>query len=267
MRSYLGAAGAVFRRDLTVFLSYRIRFVTTLLSSVFSITLFYYLSRLVRVERFPTPDDYFAFAVVGLIILSVLQSTLAGPPLLVRQELVAGTFERMALTPFGPTWSLLSTLLFPFAFAMAIAVGMLVLAAVLFGLDVSWSTAPLAVPLGALGAFAFMPFGVLLLAAVIVAKQAAGGAAWVLTLISLVAGLYFPVEVLPEWIRWTSEVQPFTPATDLLRHVLVDTPLRDSWAEGLAKLVGFTVVLLPLSLLVADRAIRVGRRRGTLTEY
>lgn len=267
MRPYLAATGAIFRRDLTVFLSYRIRFVTTLLSSVFSITLFYYLSRLVKVDTFPTPDDYFAFAVVGLIILSVLQSTLAGPPMLVRQELVAGTFERMALTPFGPTWALLSTLLFPFAFALAIAVSMLALAALLFGLDVQWATAPLAVPLGALGALAFMPFGILLLAAVIVAKQAAGGAAWVLTLISLVAGLYFPVEVLPSWIEWTSQVQPFTPATDLLRHVLVDTPLPEPAAIGLAKLVGFTVVLLPLSLLVVERAIRLGRKRGTLTEY
>ena len=63
--------------------------------------------------------------------------------------------------------------------------------------------------------------------------------------IAIVGGLYFPIAVLPGWIRWASEVQPFTPATDLLRHLLVDTPLVHPAIVELLKLVGFTAVLLP----------------------
>lgn len=263
----LAATWAIFRRDLDVFLSYRTRFVTTLLSSLFSLTLFFYLAKLVKVEAFATPGEYYAFAVVGLIILNVLNSTLAGPPGIVRQELVAGTFERLALSPFGPVGAMLSMLVFPLCFALAIATCTLAMAAVLFGLDVAWSTAWLAIPLGVLGAVAFMPFGIALLAAVLVAKQAAGGATWIIAGISLISGLYFPVSVLPDGIRWMSEVQPFTPATDLLRHVLVDTALRESAALSLVKLVGFTAVLLPASVWLVGKALAVGRRRGTLTEY
>ena len=267
MSAHLAAAAAIFRRDLDVFLSYKIRFVTTLLSSVFSLTLFYYLSGLVRVEPFETPGAYYAYAVIGLVILSVLNSTLAGPPGLVRQELVAGTFERLALSPFGPMASLLCMLLFPFCFALVVAAAMLAIAALLFGLDVAWSTAGLAIPLGVLSALAFTPFGVGLLAATLVAKQAASGTTWVIALISLVSGLYFPVERLPAGLRWMSDVQPFTPATDLLRHVLVDSPLREDALTSVVKLVVFAAVLLPVSTWLVRQALAVGRRRGTLTEY
>ena len=40
----------------------------------------------------------------------------------------------------------------------------------------------------------------------------------------------------PAWTRWLSEVQPFTPAVDLLRNLLVHTPLRDGVLVDLLKL-------------------------------
>lgn len=267
MKEQLTAAFAMVRRDWLIFISYRLRFVAVLLGSFFSLTLTYYISRLVNVPPFKGPDDYYAFAVVGLLILAVLNSTLAGPPGMVRQELVAGTFERLYLSSFGAVSSLVSMLLFPFVFALANASIMLVFAGLVFGLQIEWDTAPLAIPLAAAGALAFMPFGVLLLATVIVVKQAAAGTTWVIAGISLIAGLYFPVALLPDWIQWASDVQPFKPATDLLRHVLVGTPLSNSaWLE-LLKIAAFTAVLLPLSVRLLQLALALSRRRGTLIEY
>ena len=66
---------AVIRRDYYVFLSYRTRLVSQALTSVFSLTLFYYVSRLVHVEGFTTPDKYFGFVVVGIALVGVLYST------------------------------------------------------------------------------------------------------------------------------------------------------------------------------------------------
>jgi ABC-2 type transport system permease protein len=267
MSAYANAALAVLRRDATIFFSYRFRVLATLLSSFFSITLFHFVSKLVRHSAFPTHEAYFAYATVGLVILAVLNSTLAGPPMLARQELVAGTFERLYVSPFGPIGALLGALLFPLVYSLISATVLLAFSGIVFGLPLHWSTAPLALPLGMLGALSFMPFGIFLLAGVILVKQAATGTTWVIALISLIGGLYVPVSILPGWIRWASDVQPFTPATELLRHVLVDTPLTSSAATDLLKVVGFTVVLLPAALALLRGAIAVGRRRGTLVEY
>ena len=267
MSTLAAAAGAIFKRDLLLFVSYRSRVVTTFFTTAVSLTLFYYVSRLVHSREVGTPDDYYAFVVVGLIIFGVLSSTLATPVTTVRAELQAGTFERLVLSPFGAVRSIAALMLFPLALATVTAAASLVFAALAFGLDLRWSTAPLAIPVGMLGAASFMPFGLAMAAAVVVFKQTNAGATFVMTGITLLAGLYFPVELLPGWIGWAADVQPFTPAVDLLRNLLVGTPLKHGAAADLLKLTGFAVVTMPLSLILLRAAVRRSRRRGTIIEY
>lgn len=263
----LSAAGAICKRDALIFVSYRTRLFSTLFSRAVSLTLFYYVSRLVRSDAVGSPDDYFAFVVVGLIIFGVLTSTLSTPVGTLRAELQAGTFERMVVSPFGPARSIASLLIFPLALALLTGMLSLVFAGVVFGLDLRWSTAVLALPVALLGAAAFAPFGLVMTAAVVLFKQTNAGATLVITGVSLLAGVYFPVALLPGWIRWASDAQPFTPAVDLLRNLLVGTPLRDSPGAEVAKLVAFTVVTLPLALLALRAALERSRRRGTIIEY
>jgi ABC-2 type transport system permease protein len=262
-----GHAGlAVLERDLRVFMTYRSRVVGQLMRILLTITLFYYVSRLVSVERFPTPDDYFAFAVVGIVILRSLLSSYGSFGTTLRQELVAGTFERMATSPLGGTAGTVAMTLFPFALSLFTGALTIALAALLFGVPLAWSTLPLAPPLAILTALAFAPFALLLGAMTIAFKQTAG-AGFFIVLITFVSGAIFPVELLPGWIAWAADVQPFTPAVDILRHVIVGTPLEEEAGSGLLKIVAFVVVLLPLSILAIRRAIEYGRRRATLIEY
>jgi ABC-2 type transport system permease protein len=261
------AAGAIAKRDFLLFASYRTRFISTFFTGIVGLTLFYYVSRLVHSPRIGSPDQYFAFVVVGLIIFGVLTSALSTPLLTLRAEQQAGTLERLVLSAFGPVRSVASLLLFPVGLAMTTALTSLVFAGIVFGLKLHWSTVPLAIPLALLGALSFAPFGLIMASAVVVVKQTTAGASVVITAITLLAGIYFPVELLPGWIRWVSDVQPFTPAVDMLRHVLVNTPLRGTAFEDVAKLVGFAVVMTPVSLWILTTAVKFGRRRGTIIEY
>ncbi len=261
------AALAVMRRDFQIVLSYRTQLISVVFGGFLTLTIFYYVSRLVRVGAFASPDDYYAFVVVGIVILQMLNSVMVGPPNLLRQELLAGTFERIVLSPFGPVGGIASMLLFPFVLALATGSVLMLLAVGVFGVDLELSSAPLAIPAAVLAALAFAPFGVMLVAMVLVVKQAAVGASFILAAISLIAGFYFPTALLPDWIEWASEVQPFTPGVDLLRHLLLGSPLRESaWLE-LGKLVGFSAVMVPLSLWVLSLTVRFTRRRGTIIEY
>ena len=60
--------------------------------------------------------------------------------------------------------------------------------------------------------------------------------------ITLIAGFYFPVSLLPGWIQWASDVQPFTPAVDLLRHLLIGIDLEGSAWLAVARLAGFAAI-------------------------
>jgi ABC-2 type transport system permease protein len=266
VRADFDAAAAIVRRDWLVLASYRLRFVSQLLSLCFSVTLFHFIAKLVRVSSFRTPGAYFAFALIGLVTLQILNSALHTPPSALRGELGGGTFERFVVSPFGALRAMVAMTIFPLVYALGMAVAMLAFAAAAFGLHVQWATLPLLVPVALLGALSFLPFGLVVMAVVLLVKQAMSGVTFVVAGISLISGLYFPVSVLPAWMRELSRLQPFTPAADLMRHVMAGTGLHESLALELAKLVGFPLIVLPLSLLALRSSLRAGRRRGTLLE-
>lgn len=264
--AHLAPSLSVVRRDLLLAWSYRLQFMTGIFSGFISLALFYYVSRLVRVEQF-TPDAYFAFAAIGIVIATVTYATIQLPQMTLQQELVAGTFERILLAPWGSAAAIVSLLVYPTLYALITVVGLLSIGAAVFGLDLQWSTVPLAAPVAVMSVLAFAPFGVLLLASVVVLKKPPPGASYVVAGLALIAGLYFPVELLPGWLRWMSEVQPMTPAVELLRSSLVGQSLSDPVWLHLTKLAVFAAVAFPLSLIGLRAALRRSRRRGTILEY
>jgi ABC-2 type transport system permease protein len=266
MRLWGDAMWGIIRRDAILFVSYRSQLVAQFLGPLFTITLFYYISRLLTSKTIHSPGGYFGFVIVGLVIVQILTISIGVMPVTVRQELVSGTIERFLVSAHGPVNGILGTMLFPLINAIFSAVVMLALAALVFGLPLA-ATAFLAIPVALLGVVAFMPFAFFLVALVMAFKQASSATQFIVAGIAVIGGLYFPVAVLPGWIRWTSEVQPFTPATDLLRHLLVGTPLVHPAIDELLKLLGFIIILLPFGVLLLRAAIRYGQRTGTVAEY
>lgn len=265
MSRQLSAGLAIFRRDLTIFLSYRTVALSAAFSAAFSVALFYYLSRLLSVRSFGSSDEYFSFVVVGLVILTVIQSTLVLAAT-VRSELVAGTFERVLLSPFGAVRGAVAMMAFPILEALVFGFWTLLVASVFFGLPLRWETVPLAFPVALLAALSFSAIALAVTALLVVFKQAPG-LGMLIAGITLVSGLYFPTELLPGWISWTAEIQPFTPAVNLLRNLLVGLPSPDPAWVYVCKLLGFVAVLLPLSVWGLARGIAIGQRRGTIIEY
>jgi ABC-2 type transport system permease protein len=267
VRLYLGGALAVARRDFLLFMSYRLRLISQIISSLFVVTLFYYVSRLVVVRAFPTHNAYFAYVIVGLAAMQALTTTVSSLPGALRGELLSGTFERMVVSPYGPLGGIVAMTLFPIVMATVMVTITMSFAIVLFGLPLDWATAPLVVPVVLLGWMSFLPLALMLAAAVLIVKQAGSLASFLISGLTLASGSFFPVTILPPAIRWISEVEPLTPALQLTRHVLVGAPITGSPWVAVAKLAGFGAVLFPLSLLAISTAIRVCRRRGTLIEY
>lgn len=259
------AMWAIFRRDASMYMSYRMQMVTQQIAMLFSLLMFYYIAQLVRVPPFTEQGEYFAFVVVGIVIFGIVRSSLSIPST-VRQELVAGTYERLVLSPFGGTGAVVAMMIFPLLYALFTAAVTLLLAAVVFGVDVQWGTAGLAIPIGVLGAMSFAPFA-LVFAAITLAFKQAPGQGMIIALVSIVSGMYFPVDLLPNWLQWVSKVQPFTPTVDLMRHVLVGLPLSGTLSVDLIKLVVFAFLLVPVAIMLVSEAGRFSRRRGTVIEY
>ena len=181
-------------------------------------------------------------------------------------ELFAGTFERVVISPVGPVGGVIALSAFPILYAIALAGVMLGAAAGIFGFPVHIGGIPAALGVAGLAAVAFMCIGLLFVAGLLAFKSAMG-ATWAIAGLSLLGGIYFPLTLFPGWVHWFSDVQPFTPTLDLLRHLLLGTAsIQPVWLE-LVKLGGFAVVLMPVAAMVLSFAVDLSRRRGTLMEY
>jgi ABC-2 type transport system permease protein len=262
---YAQAIAATIKRDAAVYASYRLRFVSQIFGTLFTLTVFFYVSKLVRTNAVGAHSDYYAYVVVGIVTLTVLQSALTLSAL-VRGELMAGNFERLVISPLGPVVGSISLVIFPVISAVLFAGFTFIIAAVLFGVPILTSGIVPALFVALLSASTFAAIGLLFISALIAFKSALG-ATWVIAALSIVGGVYFQVKLLPGWLRWTADIQPLTPSVDLLRHLLVGTASAEPVWLDLVKLGGFAVVLTPVAGAILWQAIKLSRLRGTLMEY
>jgi ABC-2 type transport system permease protein len=91
---------------------------------------------------------------------------------------------------------------------------------------------------------------------------------WLIRVSSAVlSGVFYPMDVLPSWLRAVAQALPLTHALELLRRSLLQ---GDGWAElsgDLLALLALTSILLPLGFLACALAVRVGRNDGSLSHY
>ncbi len=267
MRRWLTVMGAVVERDARVALGYRFQWIAMFVSSIIGILLYYYVSRLVSSPEFRDPDKYLAFVIVGSVVAQALAAVLVSGPVSVRQELVAGTFDRLLLGATGPAPAMAATTVVPLLQIVVLGAFDIVFAAVVLGVEVEPSTSALAIPILMLGGLSLLSLMLVMVAGVLVVKQVGGLAGWFASALTLTGGLLFPTSLLPSAVTWLSAVQPLTPFVDLLRAAVLGFPLEDGAAGPVLHLLLFTAITLPLAVGFLNAAITVGLRRGTLLEY
>jgi ABC-2 type transport system permease protein len=83
----------------------------------------------------------------------------------------------------------------------------------------------------------------------------------------LLAGVYYPVEVLPDWLQAISRLLPATYSTAALRRVMLGSGSFSTGMQDLLALVGFALLLLPVGLVALRIAVRWAKIDGSLAQY
>ena len=205
---YFGAVLATVRRDAAIFATYRLRIVTQAMTTMFTLTMFYYIAKLVRPDAVGGRGHYYAFVVVGTAIISVLTAALTTSNI-VRMELVQGNFERIVVSPLGPVGGVVAVAAFPILYSIASSALMLGLAAAFFGVPFHAAAIPLALCVGVLGALALCSIGFFFTAGLLAYKSSMG-TTWVIAALGLLGGAYFPAKLFPGWAptRWATLPRP-----------------------------------------------------------
>lgn len=254
------------RKDFRIARSYRFAFIVGILATAYGLVSFRFVSKVVG-QGGPagTPDEYFSFVVVGLALAGVLRASTASVGQNTRRDQVEGTLEILATQPvstfaLGLAWSAWPVLeaLFDGVVTLALAIPL--------GFDVSPNWPALVCAL-VLSAAVFLSIGFVGAAAVLAYQQGNQVAGFAVVVMTIVSGAVFPTSVLPGWLHPLTVISPLTYSLKAMRGAIVDGQSIAAVGGDLLVLLGFAVVLLPLSVAVLNAAFAFARRRGSLARF
>jgi ABC-2 type transport system permease protein len=259
--------GAMAKKDFRTAVSYRVGFVTSVIAAFWGLFAFHFVSRLVNSGQFSgNADSYFRYTVVGLLFVSILQPTAAGTSVSARAEQVQGTLEYLASQPIRRIYVGLGWSAYGFLQSLIVAVIVLLLTIPL-GFAVSNVNVPVVIAVILLSILIFAAVGNFGAALVLLVQQGVPLVAGVLSIIVILSGTLFPVTEFPGWLQALAHLSPLTYGMDALRSALLADQPPTSYTQDLLVLVGFAIVLVPLSALVLEGTFRVAQRRATLSTF
>ncbi len=268
-RILCGVAWAFASRSVATYASYRAKLSLGLASLVLSLVTFSFVGRVVSsagsgfVDRYGM--SYSSFVIVGVLVHGAASAGLSSFRSSVRREQLQGTLELLAVTPVPVPLVLFLSGLGEIAIAAAGGAALLALAAVFLGFEIT-----LSLPLVA----AVVLYGVaacgigLASAGIILVSKEGEPLSWGFGAIAgLVGGVYFPVDLLPSWLRRVSVALPTTHALRLARAGLSGAGADASTSSSLVLLGATAGLALVAGFLVLHWGYRSARRAGTLGEY
>jgi ABC-2 type transport system permease protein len=211
--------------------------------------------------------DYFTFLLIGVAFARFLSLGLRHFGRELEHELAVGTLEPVLVTATPPALALLGPSLWILLEGLLLLFAQLALGAYGFGADFSRANWPAALVVGALALLALSSWGLVSAAFVLVFKRAEPLGWLVDVTLFMLAGVYFPVEVIPPVLRVFAYLLPLSYALEALRFALMrGAVLAELWRELLI-LVGFNALLLPAAVLAFRQALRHVKRSGSLGHY
>jgi ABC-2 type transport system permease protein len=264
----MSTALAFVKRDASMAVSYRASFILQFMGMLLMLATFYYMTNWVGpvddVERY---GGWFPFVLVGIAMLRYQTLSMTTFSSSIREGQMLGTLEIMLLSPTRLSRILFSSSIWPYVFTSLQVVIFLVLGAAIFGVSFSNVNVLAALVMLALSIVSLAGIGIISAAFIMVLKKG-DPIAWAFTgLSTLLAGVYFPKEFLPDWMEHVSALLPLTYGLEGMRLSILDgSGLYDLRFEILA-LVCFSAVLLPLAFLSFRYAVRRARVEGSLIQY
>jgi len=267
MTRYLEVVRAFTRKDFRVAWSYRGTFMVGLFAIFYQLVIFRFVSRLIGGSQvIGSPNEYFRFVVVGIILTGILRAATGSAASNARRDQVEGTLEALATQPMPVTLLGLGWSAWPICEAMVDGLLTLVIAIPLGFTRVSPDWVPVIACL-LLSVMVFLSIG-LMAAALVVATQQGGHLPGLITAaLTLLSGAFFPLAVLPAWLRAIADLSPLTYALRALRASTLPGSSTSTLLSDLGIVAGSALVLLPISVACLSLALHRARVTGRLSTF
>lgn len=261
-------AFAFLRLSLVLEMSYPISFVTSHISPLVPAVLFFFVAALVPQSSDRLGGDYYTFVIIGLVATQMLSAGLGSFGNVLQSAVQQGQFEMLLVEPIR--WRLL-----PFGMVLYLLIdkvvntSLILVVAVLLGANIVWQGLPVALLVILLGMGGTLGIGILSASVRVLAKRSDPLLTLYQHAAAVLAGVYFPLELLPDSLRLFSWLIPHTYVIAAMRNALMPSAagLEMSLGTAVLALLVFNAVIFPVSLWIFGRSLEFGRKLGVLSGY
>lgn len=261
---------AFIRRDALVAASYRTGMLFSLGSLVTMVVPLYFIADAIQPLFGATIASeggaYFAFVIAGMASFQFVMIAVSGIPTVLASGLRTGTFEALVATPTRLPLLLAGMTAYPFLWTVMRAL-VLVGAGQLLGAGFDLTRLLLALAIWALITLAYVPFGILGGALLLLTRTAGPLPNAVMMASMFLGGVYYPTHVIPSWLQDLSHAVPLTYGLRAFRMALAADGSLGQILPDLGVLALFAVGLTVASMTVLQLALGHARRAGTLAQY
>lgn len=270
---HLRALGAIFRKDLQVFMSYPVNAVMRILEPLMWMTPVYFMARSFAVDgvnvglhAYTGTTDYMAFFMIGGAISAYVSAVFWGMGFALKNEMDTGVLESNWLTPAPLLVQMLGRSLFSVFLTTINILTIGTIVWLLFGFEFTGKVLPALVTIAPL-LIALYGFGLGLAGVVLISNNANNIIDLVSNNITILSGAHFPVSVLPRPLLAVSLALPLTYAYDAVRGQLLGTTTLMPLPLAQGILVAFMFVTVAGGLIVFGRIQDRCRQMGTLAQH
>jgi ABC-type polysaccharide/polyol phosphate export permease len=270
VRAEFSKLGAFFRREWLAASHDRLSHVSDWATTAIGIAMFALIGRIVDVHRLPAVNGYhptyLEFAAVGIVIGAFIQLSMGRVARAIEDEQSRGTLESVLATPTATPTVFLGCVVYDLVYVPFRIACLFVILVLAFGLNYhAVGIAPAVLYL-----LAFLPFvwglGMVSAAITLTFRRGAGIFQILITAITLGAGIYFPLKVLPHAASVVAPLNPIWIVSQGMREALLGL----GWHAVDLKILVLpllSLVTLSAGLLAIRLSLRRERERGSLALY
>ena len=268
---FFDKAAAFIKRDFLIDISYKFSFLMNLVGIFFSVLTFFFISKLFGTAAAPYlgeyGGDYFPFVLLGIAFSTYLGVGLGTSASAIRQEQVLGTLESMLISPTRASARAVYLSLWNFIFSSFHIFIYLLIGRFVFGLTFNLTRPLLIAIILFLSIMSFHSLGVMSSSFVIIFKKG-NPINWIISSsFDLLGGIYYPMAILPKQLQIISRCLPITYSLKALRGLLLAGHSFKQVKIDILALMGFALVLYPLAILFFEYALKLAKKKGTLSQY
>lgn len=210
-------------------------------------------------------DQLLLFLAIGTLVWSYLNAVFMNMAEMIAWERWEGTIEYTMMAPISRLTHMFGQSIFAIVYGIMRSALLLGVLALFFDIDLGGANLLGALLVIVVGSLSFVGFGIIGAVLPLLFPEKGEQMTFIISsILLLVSGVYYPVEVLPGWMQLLSTVSPATYVLEAMRDAILDGTGTLDLLPELLPLLAIGVVTIPLGMWVFGHFERYAKRTGRL---